>query len=141
MNSIRRNERKQVIAVDLATCTLKVWGDVTSVYCSHPVTQCHVGRLGRSLSLFAETSYSSRLGGLCTDQVLGHRLQRLTSDIAHQCLIVKMGHVRWAPDTHIRVLVIFEHRYHRLDVGDRQQTSPEEGEIGRLLSKQSYWAT
>jgi len=31
-------------------------------------TQCHVGRAARSLSLFTETSYSSRLGGLCHDQ-------------------------------------------------------------------------
>ena len=33
-----------------------------------PVTQRHVGRPVRSLSLFAETSYSPRLGGLCPDQ-------------------------------------------------------------------------
>jgi len=32
-----------------------------------PVTQRHVGRPTRSLSLFTETSYSSRLGGLCPD--------------------------------------------------------------------------
>ena len=28
-----------------------------------------------------------------------------------------------------------------LDVGDRHQTSPEEGEIGRQRSEQLYWAT
>ena len=28
-----------------------------------------------------------------------------------------------------------------LDVGDRHQTSPEEGEIERRLSEQLYWAT
>jgi len=28
-----------------------------------------------------------------------------------------------------------------LDVGDRHQTSPEEGEIGRQGSEQLYWAT
>ena len=28
-----------------------------------------------------------------------------------------------------------------IDVGDRDQTSPEEGEIGRRRSKQLYWAT
>ena len=33
-----------------------------------PVTQCHVGRPARPHSLFIETSYSSRLGGLCPDQ-------------------------------------------------------------------------
>jgi len=82
----KKRRRQRVLAVDLATCSLieKVWWDVTSVHCSDPVTQCHVGCHRRSLSLFAETSYSSSLGGLCTDQDLGHRRQRKTSDIGHR---------------------------------------------------------
>ena len=73
----------------------KVWWDVTSVYCSHPVTQCHVGRLGRSLSLFAETSYNSRLGGLCTDQ---SSVIDANEDLRHQSI-----KARWVPGTHIKI--------------------------------------
>ena len=60
----------------------KVRWDVTSVHCSRPITQCHVGRRGWSLSLFVETSYSLRLGGACVqvrpwssawEKDIGHR--------------------------------------------------------------------
>jgi len=55
-------------------------------------------------------------------------LQWLTLDIEHRCLIGEGGHVRWAPDTPIRVLVSF-----RTSV---PQTSTSEREIGPLQQRE-----
>jgi len=66
----RKFKRQQVPAIDLYTCitiTQRMMGCHFGVLFT-PVTQCHIGRAARSLSLFTEASYNSRLGGLCPDQ-------------------------------------------------------------------------
>ena len=56
--------------LNLATCTLiKRYGETSLRRTLHVLSLIrHVGRHGRSFSLFAKISYSSSLGGLCTGQ-------------------------------------------------------------------------
>jgi len=99
----KKRKRQRVLAVDLATCTLfkKKYGEM-SLWCTIHILspQYHVGRRGRSFKAsFAKTSYSSRLGGLCTGQtsVIDLRERHRTWDIGGMITIV--GHVSWAPRT------------------------------------------
>ena len=83
-----------------------------------PVTKLHVGLAMRSHSLFAEASYSSRLGGLCPDQ---SSVIDSETDLRHRALMYGKGRgsLKVGP----------KHTcYPEPDVGDRYRTSPVEGE-------------
>jgi len=67
--------------------------------------------------------------------VLDHRFQRLTSDIAHRCLVLEVGHVKGAPDTYQEFVQSSDIGTVDPDDGDRHQTSPIKGEIGHRWSE------
>ena len=102
----KKFERQQVSTIDPDTCTLI---DEEKMRCHFgvlftTVTQHHIGRPARSLCLFTETSYKSRLGA-CVPTSPRSSTQRLTSNISHRCLVMEGGHMRWAPDAPTRELV------------------------------------
>jgi len=69
-----------------------------------PVTQCQIGRPVRPHSLFTETSYNSRLGGLCPDQ---SSIIDPETDLRHRApmLVNGRGPREVGPDSPTRELV------------------------------------
>ena len=132
----KKFEHQQVLALDPDTCTLI---DEEMMRCHFgvlftPVTQHHVGRPARSLSLFTDTSYRSRLGP-CVSTSRRSPTQRLTSDILHQCLVRKGGHVRWALETPTRELVSLWDLYRKPQCGRSRSNLTSKGrrsDIGPL---------
>ena len=105
------------------------------MYCSHPVTQCHVGRPARSLSLFAETSYSSRLGACFPT---GPRSSTPLTDLRHRTPMPDSGrgpHKVGPKRTYQRIGQSSDIGTIDPDVGDRHRPSPTEGEIGHWRSE------